>query len=79
MRKEDFLFNHFEISLTGLIATSQNMRFNPVMIVDQSNVTVQSAFPGENSTLMISESPLSASKLTSSPRPSILRKRDNEA
>ncbi|KAL0273590.1 UNVERIFIED_CONTAM: hypothetical protein PYX00_006226 [Menopon gallinae] len=64
----------------GLIATSQNMRFNPVMIVDQSNVTVQSAsFPGENSTLMISESPLAASKLTSSPRPSILRKRDNEA
>lgn len=56
------------------------MRLNPVMIVDQTGVAVQPTFSSENSTLMISESSLSsASKLTSSPRPSILRKRDNEA
>lgn len=56
------------------------MRFNSVMIVDQAAVTVQPSYSSENSTLMISESPLtSVSKLNSSPRPSILRKRDNEA
>lgn len=66
--------------VAGLIATSQPMRFNPVMIVDPSSVSVQPTFTSENSTLMISDSSLtSVSKLTSSPRPSILRKRDNEA
>ncbi|KAK6619097.1 hypothetical protein RUM44_003479 [Polyplax serrata] len=64
----------------GLIAASQHMRFNSVMIVDQAAVPLQPNFSSENSTLMISESPLtSVTKLNSSPRPSILRKRDNEA
>ncbi|EEB12193.1 sin3a-associated protein sap130, putative [Pediculus humanus corporis] len=68
------------ISGHGLIAAPQHMRFNSVMIVDQAAVTVQPSYSSENSTLMISESPLtSVSKLNSSPRPSILRKRDNEA
>lgn len=66
----------------GLIPTSQAMRYNPVMIIEPT-VTTSSGFPAV--TTASSDQPPASNadpsqpgKLTSSPRPSILRKRDNE-
>ncbi|XP_044267911.1 histone deacetylase complex subunit SAP130 isoform X1 [Tribolium madens] len=56
------------------IVTNQQMRFNPVMVVDQ-NRTQQ--FSGQ-SELNSEQSQSVPTKMTSSPRPSILRKRDHE-
>ncbi|EFA03829.2 histone deacetylase complex subunit SAP130 [Tribolium castaneum] len=58
------------------IVTNQQMRFNPVMVVDQ-NRTQQ--FPTQSAAELNSEqSQTVPTKMTSSPRPSILRKRDHE-
>lgn len=55
--------------------TNQPMRFNPVMVVDQ-NRTQQ--FTSSQSELTTEQSQSTPPKITSSPRPSILRKRDHE-
>ncbi|KRT79510.1 hypothetical protein AMK59_6762, partial [Oryctes borbonicus] len=59
------------------IVTNQSMRFNPIMVVDTSRSQPQ--FTQEN---VVNEqthqTTPTATKLTSSPRPSILRKRDHE-
>lgn len=56
------------------IVTNQQMRFNPVMVVDQ-NRPVGGQFVSESSDQSQQSLP---TKVTSSPRPSILRKRDHE-
>ncbi|XP_063903310.1 histone deacetylase complex subunit SAP130 isoform X2 [Zophobas morio] len=57
------------------IVTNQQMRFNPVMVVDQ-NRTQQFASQSEINSEQSQQSV--PTKMTSSPRPSILRKRDHE-
>ncbi|XP_063903312.1 histone deacetylase complex subunit SAP130 isoform X4 [Zophobas morio] len=59
---------------TGIV-TNQQMRFNPVMVVDQ-NRTQQFASQSEINSEQSQQSV--PTKMTSSPRPSILRKRDHE-
>ncbi|KAF5287736.1 hypothetical protein FQA39_LY15756 [Lamprigera yunnana] len=57
------------------IMANQPMRFNPVMVVDQNRI---SQFAQQQSDAISDHQPLTTTKITSSPRPSILRKRDHE-
>lgn len=63
----------------AFVVSNQPMRFNPVMVVEQNRVQ---QFPQQQQSDLPQESAHSTSltptKITSSPRPSILRKRDHE-
>ncbi|KAK5645713.1 hypothetical protein RI129_004177 [Pyrocoelia pectoralis] len=58
------------------IMANQSMRFNPVMVVDQNRVSQFNQQTVEVSQEQHTQTPVT--KITSSPRPSILRKRDHE-
>lgn len=65
------------------IMSGQSIQFSPVMVVEQKRTTQQQFIESSNlvqqNTMEHSVNPLpSIGKVTSSPRPSILRKRDNE-
>ncbi|XP_023715026.1 mucin-5AC isoform X2 [Cryptotermes secundus] len=71
----------------GIVAGTQPVRFNPVMVVDpaRSTMPVHSSFVTEGTLVQTEGSVLGqssqmqpTSKPNASPRPSILRKRDNE-
>lgn len=71
----------------GIVTGTQSVRFNPVMVVDpaRNSVPVHSSFVTEGTLVQTEGSVLGqssqmqpASKPNASPRPSILRKRDNE-
>lgn len=67
----------------GLIATSQAVRYNPVMIIEPTVTTTSAGFPivttaSSDQLPAANADPSAPGKLTSSPRPSILRKRDND-
>ncbi|XP_046990229.1 LOW QUALITY PROTEIN: mucin-5AC [Schistocerca americana] len=72
----------------GIVTSGQPVRFNPVVVVDpsRSSVPVHSSFvtegtlvPAENSVVVGQTSQVQpVTKQNASPRPSILRKRDNE-
>ncbi|KAK9712395.1 Histone deacetylase complex subunit SAP130 C-terminus [Popillia japonica] len=57
------------------IVTNQSMRFNPIMVVETSRSQPQFTQETAEQTHQTTPTP---TKLTSSPRPSILRKRDHE-
>lgn len=57
------------------IVTNQSMRFNPIMVVETSRSQPQFTQETTEQTHQTTPTP---TKLTSSPRPSILRKRDHE-
>nr|CAD7396034.1 unnamed protein product [Timema poppensis] len=71
-----------------IVPSGPSVRFNPVMVVDhsRSSLPVQSSYITEGALVTTESSVLSqnnqqtptVSKLNASPRPSILRKRDNE-
>ncbi|XP_031343789.1 histone deacetylase complex subunit SAP130 isoform X2 [Photinus pyralis] len=58
------------------IMSNQPMRFNPIMVVDQNRMTQFNQQAMEVSQEQNTQTP--TTKITSSPRPSILRKRDHE-
>ncbi|GFG33306.1 hypothetical protein Cfor_01801 [Coptotermes formosanus] len=71
----------------GIVTGTQSVRFNPVMVVDpaRNSVPVHSSFVTEGTLVQTEGSVMGqssqmqpASKPNASPRPSILRKRDNE-
>ncbi|KAF5303061.1 hypothetical protein FQR65_LT08390 [Abscondita terminalis] len=57
------------------VMTNQPMRFNPVMVFDQNRI---SQFAQQQSEITQEQHQAPTTKITSSPRPSILRKRDHE-
>lgn len=68
------VINHDNVIIAGIV-TNQQMRFNPVMVVDQNRsqqFSSQSEMNAEQSQQSL------PTKMTSSPRPSILRKRDHD-
>lgn len=73
--------------LKGIMSGGQPIQFNPVMVVEQKRPSTQFLDSGNSPSGLLPQSTLqqeqgnalpSIGKVTSSPRPSILRKRDNE-
>lgn len=71
-------FSFHEFFFLGIVATAnQQMRFNPVMVMEQNRTFTQQAQEAVQEQLQPPQQQ-PVTKITSSPRPSILRKRDHE-